>query len=231
MGVLTERNEGARTMEPPQKARHMPAPAPAGDDCLTFGRLDGKAVPDGPSPQDAFKRFRSERSHQVKTQREPASKLKVRAAARRATDPVADNLWLRKKFIEAVNKHQEGDELGATPLWNEDCLRVYTKALNVFPKIKKRKGRTCDHYTKQLKAAPDGALPSCAAAQTQARAVPPYNCDRLSDVCARAWRRYKERLAALSTPVEVGPATLRFELLPLTGHRHNKFAVPYVTAC
>ena len=79
--------------------------------------------------------------------------------------------------------------------------------------------------------APDGALPSCAAAQAQARAVPPHNCDRLSDVCARAWRRYKERLAALSTPVEVGPATLRFELLPRPGHRHNKFAIRYVTAC
>ena len=107
-------------------------PAPAGkndDELLCFGRLDGKAVPEGQSLQDAFKRFRGERKRQQT--RVPASKLKVLAAARRARDPAGDKRWLRRKFIEhaktyvgipyAERYHKPGDPLYGRPLYLDCC--------------------------------------------------------------------------------------------------------------
>lgn len=128
MGVLTEVNDAARRMAPVTKGRHMPAARP--EESLTFGRFDGKAVPDGQNLQDAFTRFRSERSRQVGAPRLPASELKRRAAARRAADPAGDKAALREKFLAraknyigtpyAERYHAPGDALYGKPLYL-DC--------------------------------------------------------------------------------------------------------------
>ena len=129
MGVLTESNEVARTMEHVAEKKAKPE----GDDqLLCFGRLDGKKVPEGQSLQDAFKRFRGERKRQQT--RVPASELKKRAAARRAADPAGDNARLRAKFIAhakayvgtpyAERYHKPGDALHGLPLYLDCCALV-----------------------------------------------------------------------------------------------------------
>ena len=91
---------------------------------------------DGPSLQDAFKKYRGARKQQKRTV--PASKLRELAAARRAKDPVGDNAWLREKFINHCKKyigvpyaeryHKEGDPLYGKPLYL-DCCALFRRSL------------------------------------------------------------------------------------------------------
>ena len=90
----------------------------------------GQPQADGGSLQDAFKKFRSRKKAQKKDK--TAAELKAAAAARRALDPVGDNLRLREKFIRhtmqyigtpyAERYHQPGDALYGRPLYL-DCSK------------------------------------------------------------------------------------------------------------
>ena len=90
---------------------------------------------EGPSLQDAFKKFRTGRKAQQR--QVPASVLAKRAAARRAADPAGDNARLRRKFIDhcksyigvpyAERYHKPGDPLHGRPLYL-DCCALFRRS-------------------------------------------------------------------------------------------------------
>ena len=86
---------------------------------MTANCQDEALLDNGPSLQDAFKRFR-DRKRQQKTN-VPTKELRRRAAERRAKDPAGDKARLRSKFIGkclesigvpyAERYHKPGDAL------------------------------------------------------------------------------------------------------------------------